>query len=73
MVIEEMSELAKEICKHQRGKDNSLAIADEVADVYIMLEQVKKICEIPQVLVENRIRFKICRLWKRLKEMKGRE
>lgn len=39
MVIEEMSELSKEICKFKRGKDNFLEIADEMADVYIMLEQ----------------------------------
>ena len=40
MVLEEMSELQKEICKLWRGKDNRDAIAEEVADVEIMLNQL---------------------------------
>ena len=40
MVFEEMSELQKELCKHARGKDNREAIAEEIADVQIMLEQM---------------------------------
>lgn len=41
MVFEEMAELQKELCKHARGKDNKAAIAEEIADVEIMLEQMK--------------------------------
>lgn len=66
MVIEEMSELSKEICKFKRGKDNFLEIADEMADVYIMLEQLKKLCAVPQDLIQQRIDFKFDRLRKRL-------
>lgn len=40
MVMEEMSELQKELCKHARGKDNLEAIVEEIADVQIMLEQM---------------------------------
>lgn len=40
MVFEEMSELQKELCKHARGKDNVDQIAEEIADVQIMLEQM---------------------------------
>lgn len=40
MVMEEMSELQKELCKHARGKDNRMEIAEEIADVQIMLEQM---------------------------------
>lgn len=40
MVFEEMSELQKELCKHARGKDNREAIAEEIADVRIMLDQM---------------------------------
>ncbi len=40
MVLEEMSELQKEICKAWRGKDNIGNIAEEVADVQIMLDQL---------------------------------
>ena len=41
MVMEEMSELQKELCKNVRGKDNRDAIAEEIADVEIMLAQMK--------------------------------
>lgn len=40
MVFEEFSELQKELCKHSRGKDNRMEIAEEIADVQIMLEQM---------------------------------
>ena len=43
MLLEEMSELQKEICKHWRGRDNREAIAEEIADVEIMLDQMKLI------------------------------
>lgn len=41
MAFEEMAELQKELCKHARGKDNREAIAEEIADVEIMLAQMK--------------------------------
>lgn len=40
MVMEEMAELQKELCKNSRGHDNRLHIAEEIADVLIMLEQM---------------------------------
>lgn len=40
MVFEEMSELQKELCKHARGRDNREEIAEEIADVRIMLQQM---------------------------------
>lgn len=43
VVIEEMSELTKEICKFFRGGDNLDKIAEETADVTIMLEQLRLI------------------------------
>lgn len=41
--IEEMSELTKELCKNCFGKTNTTEIAEEIADVEIMLEQMKMI------------------------------
>ena len=41
MVFEEMSELQKELCKYLRGKCSPASIAEEIADVEIMLEQMK--------------------------------
>lgn len=43
IAIEEMSELAKELSKNFRGADNAKALAEEIADVEIMLEQLKVI------------------------------
>ena len=40
MMFEEMAELQKELCKEARGEDNTDAIAEEIADVKIMLEQM---------------------------------
>ena len=40
MMFEEMAELQKELCKEARGEDNADAIAEEIADVKIMLEQM---------------------------------
>lgn len=41
MAIEEMAELQKEICKLWRGFDNHKDLAEEIADVKIMLEQLE--------------------------------
>ena len=41
MVMEEMSELQKELCKNLRGRMNSDLISEEIADVEIMLAQMK--------------------------------
>ncbi len=40
MMFEEMSELQRELCKSARGKQNRKAIAEEIADVFIMLNQM---------------------------------
>lgn len=41
MAMEEMSELTKELSKNMRGAMNVRAISEEIADVEIMLEQLK--------------------------------
>lgn len=41
MIIEEMSELTKEIVKVLRGKTDSEKLSEEMADVEIMLEQIR--------------------------------
>ena len=55
MCIEEMSELTKELCKWFRDKGDINHISEEIADVEIMLEQMKQ-------------SFKLGRLEERLKE-----
>lgn len=41
VMMEEMSELQKELCKNLRGRGSIEHIAEEIADVEIMLEQMK--------------------------------
>ena len=43
MMIEEMSELTKELCKLFRGEGDTGHILEEIADVQIMLDQMKMI------------------------------
>ena len=40
VAVEECSELIKEICKLKRGNNNIDGITEEMADCYIMLEQL---------------------------------
>ena len=65
MVIEEMSELAKELCKMQRGQGDVDALADEIADVTIMLEQLRLMYDV-NTLVCKHMDMKVNRLCSRL-------
>lgn len=68
MCIEEMSELTKEICKKKRGRNNMEEIAEEMVDVYIMLEQLRMICNIDSAVLELKKFRKLKRLKERLKD-----
>lgn len=52
MVMEEMAELQKELCKNCRGRENASCIAEEIADVEIMLEQMKLLFEVDELVKE---------------------
>ena len=65
MVFEEMSELQKELCKFLRGKDTRRNIAEEIADVEIMLDQMKLHFEVEQQVTFDREK-KVSRLHERL-------
>lgn len=65
MAMEEMSELQKELCKNQRGKNNRREIAEEIADVEIMIEQMKVLYDVEENVVEIR-NAKVARLSRRL-------
>ena len=70
VAIEEMSELTKELVKFMRGEANTDAIAEEIADVEIMLHQLKIIYGIKDEDIEK---YKIIKL-NRLKErMEGKD
>lgn len=66
VAIEEMSELIKELLKNRRGKENRSMIADEMADVYIMLEQLKFSFGINETELKVNAEFKIQRLKNRI-------
>lgn len=69
MAIEEMAELTKELCKNMRGRKNKEQIAEEIADVQIMLEQMKILfdCETAVCFYQDE---KLQRLQKRIENEK---
>lgn len=67
MAIEEMSELTKEICKYKRLPNNYDKIADEIADVKIMLEQLEYIFGVSRE-VEDRVNYKLDRQLRRIEQ-----
>lgn len=68
VAVEELSELIKEICKNKRGADNRKYIIEEMADCYIMLEQLAIIFDIPNHAINEVASQKIARLECRLDE-----
>ena len=73
VAIEEFSELIKEICKHKRGEDNRDNILEEMADCYIMLEQLEIIFDIDFSQINDKIVEKKNRLEKRLAEQESKQ
>lgn len=66
VAVEELSELIKEICKNKRGSDNRENIIEEMADCYIMLDQLSIIFGISFLELDTIKDEKISRLAKRL-------
>ncbi len=69
MVIEEMSELTKELCKELRNRGDIEHIADELADVEITLAQIKMIYNIHQLVAQHKD-FKLRRLASNIVKLK---
>ena len=69
IAIEELAELQKAILKHRRynRKETEQSIFDEIADVEIMLEQLKIIYSCHKEVAE-RVDYKIDRQIKRIKK-----
>ena len=71
MAIEEMSELTKALLKHRRNEDMSVNrrlnnILEEIADVQIMLDQMRLLYG----GTENMEEYKLNRLWARMEANK---
>ena len=72
MVLEEMAELQKEVCKSLRGNNNHDEIVEEIADVLIMIEQLKIMHDVKYRELNEMFNFKINRLKERLKQVINR-
>ena len=64
VAIEELSELQKELCKSLRGQTDRQHIAEEIADVQIMLEQMMTLYELHYDVVAWR--------WKKVDRLRNR-
>jgi NTP pyrophosphatase (non-canonical NTP hydrolase) len=66
IAIEELAELITAILHFERNKISKQDLISEVADVEIMLKQLKIIYDLPQEEVEKEMRFKLNRTIKKL-------
>ena len=66
VALEELSEVQKEICKVMRGQTSLDHLAEEIADATIMLEQVREIFSINDLVCEA-MDEKIIRLDRKLR------
>ena len=64
-LLEEMAELQDALCKHKRGRRSAEDIAEEIADVEIMLDQMKLHFHIEEAVKAQRVR-KVARVEERL-------
>ncbi len=72
MVIEEMSELIKELSKDLRQRGVVENIAEEVADVEITLNQIKQIYNINDLVIKQKD-YKLNRLASVMEKLKNKE
>ena len=64
---EELSELEAAILKHiNKDMNNTDEVLDEMADVYIMLEQMKSIFPFGENVLDDRINYKLNRQMDRI-------
>ena len=70
IAIEEMSELTKELCKHQRKYHRNREIAEELADVSIMVAQLIELFGVEKEVSEI-IDFKLERQMRRIEHERG--
>lgn len=67
IAIEEMSELTKELCKHERKFHREREIVEELADVSIMIEQLISLFNVEDKVSEV-IDYKLDRQIRRMKQ-----
>lgn len=67
VILEELSELQKEICKDLRGYERRIEIKEEMCDVYICLQFLKKIYNFSDEELEKMYKRKMDRNLERIK------
>lgn len=65
--IQELSELSIEITKAQLGRKNRTELIGEIADVELMIKQLKYMFNIYDIEIENVMQYKIDRTVRRCK------
>lgn len=70
MMIEEMSELTKELCKNYRGVENKQEITEEIADVLVMIDQLKIMYDISDMHIDY---IKMQKVKRTLERIEGEE
>lgn len=68
IAMEELAELSQATSKLKRGKADLDNLAEEIADVIICTEAIKKIGGITETSIEKWIDFKLDRAMKRIRE-----
>lgn len=66
VAVEELSELQKEVCKAVRGQLNKEHLTEELADCWIVIEQLKMMFNITDADVQKVVWQKTARLKERL-------
>lgn len=72
-VLEEMSELTKEVCKNLNHQFDDKALEEEIADVQIMLNQLCLICGFSKGDIEYHMNLKIKRTLDIIETLRGKE
>ena len=67
-VTEELGELITEVSRIGTPREEQLQVLDELADVYVMLEQLAMIASISDRSLDDRITYKVGRLCGKLAE-----
>lgn len=67
IVMEELAELIQQVSKKIRGKSDPFCLLEEIADVYICLEELKIIADIPPATMDAAIIVKLKRVEERVR------
>lgn len=71
--MEEMAELIKEVSKFIRGSGSKENLTEEMADVYICLDLLRKMYNVDPEQLQDEIYLKLCRTQQRLEAERHRE